>query len=260
MKSAISILIVSVLILISCKSQKEQPNTENNPKEKVENTNNEPKFSLEEIAGTYQIYYMHGLENLETVQPYITFQTSGNISGVNGCNSFFGRALPISNKSVFDKMGSTRMACDDQKGEVESVFMDLMSKITNIRGGGNNGIEFLIENKVVMKGMTVKLEGSYKINTFNERKVTSLGMVFNVAEYRINGNTGCNSFSSQIVQDGFKLEISETSATEMACDNFDSGLESEFLSILQVTNRYTINKGVYTFYENNKPVFTAVKE
>lgn len=247
------------LVLISCKSQKEQPKTEEPVKVKAKE--NVPKFNMMEIEGTYEVFFMQEMEQIEGEKPYITIQESGNISGINGCNTYYGRILQSSKEeSLFDKLGSTRMACEGIKADVERVFMNTMAEITDVRVAGENEIEFLINGLVVMKGKKVVLREQYKIQTFNGKDVNSVGMIFNVSELRMNGNTGCNSFSAQLIQDGFKLDISEISATELACEDFDSKLESEYLSQLQLVNRYKIIENIYSFYQGNKLIFTAIKE
>lgn len=259
MKPYLLLMLPVVFFMISCKSQKEQPKAEEPVKEVVEK--NEPKFNMTEVAGTYQIYFLEEMAQIEGDRPYITIQESGNVSGLNGCNNFFGRVLTNSKEqTLFDRLGSTRMACEGEKADIERAFMSTMAKIVNVRITGEDGIEFLADDMVVMKGTKVVLKEDFKIITINGDNVSKIGMTFNVSELRMDGNTGCNSFSCQMIQDGFKLDVSEISATELACENFNTKLESEFLSVIQTVNRYDVKENIYSFYEGNKVVFTAIKD
>ena len=257
-----NLLIISAitLLMVSCKSQKEEKKPEKKEGVTIKKEEKLDKFNLEEIEGTYQIYYMEEMPDINENKPYVILQKSGNVSGVNGCNTFYGRTLPSSEENVFDKLGSTRMACDGEKGDIERIFMKTMKRITNIRLLTEETIEFLAGDVSVMKGKRIKLQGDYRIISFKGKDIKSLGMTFNVDGIRYNGTTGCNTFSGQMEQLGFNSKFTELAATEMACENFDTKFESEFLSILQAINRFTFEENIYSFYEGDKVIFKAIKE
>src|SRR5690606_25014597 len=66
-------------------------------------------------------------------------------------------------------------------------------------------------------------------------------LVFTVADKRVSGNTGCNSFSGPLVVDGNKIDFNQPMAlTKMACRGEG---ETVFLETLKKVNTYSVSDG-----------------
>lgn len=68
------------------------------------------------------------------------------------------------------------------------------------------------------------------------------------------GNGGCNSISGQLDVDNNQIKFSNIIGTEMACDHLIQ--EQIFLQYLEKSNKYIIQGGQMTLYENNTKLMT----
>ena len=75
------------------------------------------------LANTsWQLKKLEGYEEVITQIPSLNF-TTDRLSGFNGCNRIFANYAVSHDGSIsFGQLGSTRMACRDQSGEVEQRF------------------------------------------------------------------------------------------------------------------------------------------
>ena len=68
------------------------------------------------------------------------------------------------------------------------------------------------------------------------------------------GNGGCNSISGQLKVDNNQIKFSNIIATEMACDHLTQ--EQIFIQYLEKSNKYVIQGGQITLFENNTKLMT----
>ena len=258
MRLNVLLFAVVLLILFSCKSRNVKHET---TIEEVKKENSKPTNSIvKEIVGAYEVYFHSEMGEIIGFNPMVNFEKLGKISGFNGCNRFFGQFLPNSGDKVFDKLGSTRMACQGEKQTMETLFMSSMRQITDIQLIDSSFVSFISGENVVMKARKVILSEGYRVISFKGKEVSEVGMKFDVIESEIIGSTGCNSFFGQLTQEGYSLKISNVGASEMVCQEFDTNLESEFLRRLPYINRYSSSENILTFYQIDKEVFKAIKE
>ena len=254
------VLVIPVLIvlLFSCKSKKEEAKTDLKNEEVVVKTEKliHPKFSLENILGDFIVSEMTDAE-LGMERPTLRIEANGNISGNNGCNTFFGRINPKSNNSI-DKLGSTRMACSGVQGDLERIFMGWLRKVDSI-ARVDNEIHFFSEGNSVIVARELTLDGDFQVISVGKIYSENKGMKFTISEGVISGNTGCNSFFGSVFQKGRDVKFMEIAATEKACKEFDSSLESIFLKGLTEVSYFIQKENKIEFYRGVDLLFTAKK-
>ena len=245
-------LFAILTFLIACNTPKNSVSETVEIKEKAIN----PKFDLEKISGDYVVSEMTNLQ-FSGIIPTIRIEPNGNISGNNGCNTYFGRINPSAANCV-DKLGSTRMACQGKASEVERAFMGLMREVDRIARYGNE-IQFLAEGKLILVAKELVLEGKFVVTSVGNEYVENRGISFTVHEGKIVGTTGCNSFFGEIEQKGRDVNFKGVGATEKACLEFDSAMESRFLKALSKTSYYLTNEDKIQFYLGIEQLFTVRK-
>lgn len=244
-----------VVLLFACNSQKNATNEKDTETTETV-TIVQSKFNLSEISGDFVLAEMVGWE-FGSEAPTLRIEENGNLSGNNGCNTYFGRINPKSENCV-DKLGSTRMACSGEQGETEKIFMEWMRKVDSIAPFGNE-IQFFAENTIVMVARELSLTGNFEVISVGKVYSENKGMKFQIAEGRISGSTGCNSFFGSVSQKGRDVSFTELGATEKACMDFDSSLESQFLKRMSEVSYFTQKGDKIQFYKGIDLLFTAKK-
>lgn len=255
MNKQITLFLALGILLFSCKLKKEkkaEPIKKIEPKEEVNSIKN---ISLDEIVGNYYITSLGQIPELNEVIPTVKIDETGKIVGNNGCNSFFGQ-LNLEDGNLINNLGSTRKACEGEKGDIERMMMATLKEVSNITAD-EQFIKFYSDDNIIMKGKKLSLEmGSWEVISI-EGKIHNLMPNFQIENNRLNGNTGCNSFFGMIQQDGFNLKILETGATEMACPEFDSTMESMFMQALGQVTQFKFEGGTVIFLSQEKELFRA---
>ncbi|MGB1039337.1 MAG: META domain-containing protein [Flavobacteriales bacterium] len=256
MNFKIIITLLFFSLLISCKSQKESADNKVEEKVIVEEVM-EPKFNIDEIRGYYEITLIRDIEFNE-ITPTIGFDGEGELSGYNGCNSYFGTLKPTE-QMVIGNVGSTRMACEGEKGDVERMLMEKLKSITNIEvSPGEGTVKLFSDEEVMIKGKEIKLEGSFMVTSI-QGKNNIEPIEFTVSEGSINGFTGCNTIGGELKQNGYSIDLSEVFITEKACEGFDMQKEANFMQLFSTSKKYKKEGDLYHFYQGNKIVLTAKK-
>ncbi len=85
---------------------------------------------------------------------------------------------------------------------------------------------------------------------FNQRQAI---LVINMAEQKVGGNSGCNSFGGEVVVEGDIATFSKVFSTKMYCDGVP---EHEFFQILQQPLKYTIEGDVLKFEKDGEVLLT----
>lgn len=125
MKKTFTLLVVTLLLLSSCKTKHNQQSTTESP---LKGT----KWILVEMMGKPITTSQDG-KNI-----YVYLDTKENrINGNSGCNGFGGNyELTDGNRIAFSKMMGTMMACADM--ETETQFLKLMQTVDNYNLNGNS--------------------------------------------------------------------------------------------------------------------------
>ncbi len=173
-----------------------------------------------------------------------------SVAGFTGCNRLNGRfELQKDNVIKFSPLAVTKMACLNT-GKMESDFLVALNKTSKwiIR---NQELYFYEEDKLLVKFASVdaalaKLEGNWELNYISGIRIAFDGLYpekkpfirFDLANSKINGNTGCNGFSSKYSIKGNTIKFAPGISTMMACPG--NG-EKAFTEMLKKVNGYSIS-------------------
>lgn len=125
MKKTFTLLVVTLLLLLSCKTKQNQQSTTESP---LKGT----KWILVEMMGKP----ISPSQDRKNIYVYLDANES-RINGYSGCNGFGGSyELQEGNRITFSKMMGTMMACADM--ETETQFLKLMQTVDNYTLNGNN--------------------------------------------------------------------------------------------------------------------------
>lgn len=201
-------------------------------------------IETEKLNGTWNAVAINGESITPSDQtPYLGIEEDGSIYGFNGCNRLMGS---IDMKSLakgeadFSKMGSTMMACPDNK--YEQSFMEAIRQAKKIEMKDDK-IYLLDENgKTVLEFAKRKFtaeifEGEWDVTSLRGESITPDDKTpfigFRVAEKQIYGFTGCNRITGTADFDLMATGVADFSkmgTTRMACA--DDKYETKFLGAL----------------------------
>jgi heat shock protein HslJ len=99
---------------------------------------------------------------------------------------------------------------------------------------------------------------SMKGNPVALSSMKDVTLVFAAAESKISGFGGCNSYFGNYTTDNGALNISGLGSTKMACD--DMGSESDYFSLLQKADKYTITQNVLSLYSSGSVILVFEKK
>lgn len=245
------ILIFCTTFVFGCKSKKEV---------KVEETIKQPIESVEiespisEYVGNYQVVMVGDFQEMNEVFPTLNIQKDGKVSGNNGCNSYFGK-FNLEEGQKFVNIGSTRMACDGEGGDVERA-MNAAFETGNLIERDDNGIVLMGDNLVVLKANRLTLQkGEWRLISLGTTRIKEPIVFFSITEGNLAGTTGCNSFTGTLSEEGYSIKFMDVSATEMDCEEFDTVSEVVFLRALEKVTRYQLKGNLATFFVGNQEAF-----
>lgn len=103
-------------------------------------------------AGTYIITALIENQIIETTLS-ISFDTiKQRVSGFSGCNRFFGN-YKIDHKTItFDKIGSTRMLCEENANQIEMEFLQSLEKTTTF-SFENNTLKLYTDKNLLIEAI-----------------------------------------------------------------------------------------------------------
>jgi len=116
--------------------------------------------------------------------------------------------------------------------------------------------------KVINTASNVQLNGSYTINTIQEKVYTPKGLVltFDALNKSVSATTECNNLFGSYTIDLYTLNFNPLASTKMYCEG-KMDAEQEIAEALESTGSYTIENGVLTLYSKNdrSQLLTATK-
>jgi heat shock protein HslJ len=176
-------------------------------------------------------------------------------TGHSGCNRMFGGMEVADGKLTIGPIGSTKMACLDADGDIESSFLSQLGRVNALRQNGEV-LELLDGQRVALKFIaaakeetSVKLEDKkWVLESIKGNAVEIKGeapfISFDTTKQSAGGNTGCNLFGGSYTVEGSKLTIKDTFSTMRACiEDNRMEVERNFLDALQGVNSYEIKDG-----------------
>ena len=188
------------------------------------------------------------------------------VSGNTGCNVLNGTIAVNDNAIKFSDIATTRMAC---RNSVETEFLSVLNRADNW-SIINNELMLKMGNSVLatLNGVSAeneKLNGNWELTYVSGPKIAFEGLypdkkphlIFNFANGIIQGNTGCNGFSSKFKLDGNKIKIEDGLQTMMYCEG---GGEDAFKNMMRKTDSYKIENGSLVFSFEGVPVMRFKKK
>ena len=79
-------------------------------------------------------------------------------------------------------------------------------------------------------------------------------IMFDSAEYRFNGNSGCNQMFGEYTCDQYMMNFSNVGSTRMMCDPEANEVESKMLNVMNNTDSFSVNDNKVTFYSKKQPI------
>ncbi len=250
MKLNFGLFVLVIFSLFGCKSKKET--------KVVEQVNvpvvMEEKTGIDLYAGSYLITELASFPEFNEVSPTINIKEDGKVSGNNGCNSYFGK-LDLDGELIFSNIGSTRMACSGEAGDVEKAVNAAFQEGT-VLDMDDKGFVLLSDNTILLKAKRLSLEiGEWQLVSLSGKSIQEPIVFFNIIKGNVAGTTGCNSFTGILQEEGFKITFKDISATEMDCKGFDTVQEVVFLRALEKVTRYRLEGSIARFYFGDKELF-----
>lgn len=218
------------------------------------------------LQGEWKIVEVDGqpiMAGSAQTSPFIGFNLAdGRIYGSSGCNRMMGTFTVNAMKPgslSFGPIGGTRMACPNMTVEqrilsaLQSVtsFKDVsvgrnglgLSRMALYNAQGNQVLLLQRDQNVQPISSLAGLAGEWTITAINKGAVGASQNVpfigFNLAEARIYGNAGCNSFNGSLNQEAgkpFSLNFGPIATTMMACA--DMTVERQVLDALNTVKSF----------------------
>lgn len=195
------------------------------------------------------------------IRAFITFNLDENrVNGNDGCNSFFGHVEFNKSKISFGGLGSTDMACPNNK--VWEYLPKLLNKIDRY-SVKDNTLKFYSGKKQILeyelKEVSDEIDNrKFILTSISENGVwksvsdTKANITFNTAENKVYGNDGCNTFSSNMTFNNSNISFSDFISTKIACDN--DRLDMAIYANLKNVNNFKISNGTLKFYKDSAPL------
>ena len=113
---------------------------------------------IPKLNGNWELDYVAGSpiafqELYPRKRPTINFDTISNlVSGSTSCNNFAGKLIVKGNKIDFTApLAVTKMACLDDKGNGENVFLEALKKVNNYTIGKDSTLNFIMGDIAIMR-------------------------------------------------------------------------------------------------------------
>ena len=106
-------------------------------------TTNSAIIEAQSLQNTWQLMRIDGEAISSAIDSTLSMDSEHKATGKLACNNFFGTVVLNDNHLKIDKMGSTRMFCEEQANEIEMIVSQVL----------NDGAEMqLTEDKLSLKG------------------------------------------------------------------------------------------------------------
>lgn len=230
------------------------------------------------LSGEWTITEVNGQKAVAEKEVFIGLDfKKKNVYGCAGCNRIIG-SFEIDSlkpgKLSFDKLGTTRMLCQDM--ETENAVMGALKEVAGYKGDTN--LISLTDKKgktvITMEKRTANtiesLEGEWLISSVKGTKIEDLGktektpfLAFDIKEKMVHGTGGCNIINGGFTQkDGqnASLQFSQMISTMMAGPGMD--VESKILPVLNEVRSFEVKDAqtVALLNDNGEEIITLTKK
>lgn len=197
------------------------------------------------VGGDWLIIEVLGKQATGQETPYLKFDTeSHNLYGSNGCNTLNAtyKNNPADSTLSFDNMITTMRACPGEDIS-EAAINGAVASTARYSWAHKDGRYYLYlkdsAGKVLMTLMRQSfdfLNGAWKVKSIEGVAVNNdeMQLVFDMAEMKLHGNTGCNVLNGSIVTDMAvqgSISFQNMATTRMTCP--DINLETTLLVALE---------------------------
>lgn len=199
-----------------------------------------------EISGEWAIMTVSGHEATGETSPYLLFDPkSGRVFGNNGCNTINGQydVNPADSTLSFSDILTTMRFCpesDNTETDI-NVAMNLTRRYTwTFTPELNYRLEFLDSGNNVLMSLQRQdfsfLNGTWRVTSIKGASEDNpdIVLVFDLAEQKLHGNTGCNILNGHISIDMGEhnsITLQDLMTTKMACP--DGASETALLVALE---------------------------
>ena len=175
------------------------------------------------------------------------------LTGSGGCNNFTGQFTFEKEKNLFSapNLVATMRLCVEKNEE--GLFFEKLSK-QSILSLDKDILKFTTDNYIVMEfekgeapknpSLNEKLTGTWQLKNIDGKTATEIfsnkykedylpTLIFNFDENKINGNAGCNNYSTSFAINNGVLIVSPIATTKMACPNLAG--EAQYIKNLSDT-------------------------
>jgi heat shock protein HslJ len=178
----------------------------------------------------------------------------GSAGGNAGCNSYFAGYVIDGQAITFDRIGSTMMACEDERMSVESAYLANLETVAAWASDGltltfsaANGSAILVYDALAAGSIV----GDWVVTTIAvgvDAVASSDTMNVITASFdasgQVSGFDGCNDYSASYEVDQDLISIGPLATTMMACADADtSSLAAAYAIALQGATRWQVTAG-----------------
>ncbi|HUH28905.1 META domain-containing protein [Gelidibacter sp.] len=258
MKIKIVTLALIALTVMSCNTGKKSNSNSDTLGTDAEMTTPESNNDLESIENTkWVITTLEGQDMSDREKNghiYFTLNSEDNsVHGFSGCNTFMGTyTLEEGNRISFSQLGSTRMACPDEKIN-ESQILSIFETADNFTISDGK----LALNKARRAPLAVFEKGEldnepivgkyWKLKTLEGQDIKmadnqerEIYFTLQSQGNRVTGFAGCNTVNGEFtLEEGNRIRFKGMMTTLKACPDVDVN-ESEFLKVFEIADNYTI--------------------
>jgi putative lipoprotein len=97
------------------------------------------------VGATWLVEDIEGRGVIDFLQSTLTFDTDEEVSGMGGCNNFFGSIEIDGNAIEFGPIGATRKACGEAIDDQEFRYFTALAKVRSFEF--NQGLLFLLNDQ-----------------------------------------------------------------------------------------------------------------
>ena len=202
-----------------------------------------------ELSGDWAIETVGGTKASGETPPYIRFDNANKrIYGNNGCNSINADYTinPETKQLHFGHIVTTMRYCAGEN--ISETQINMALNTTASYSWERNGSRYSItlyssEGNALMTLVHQEydfLNGTWAVERLGDKKVDNdeMKLVFDIAEMKVHGNTGCNILNGALVTDMLEadaISFQNMATTRRMCP--DIQLETELLVALEATSR-----------------------
>lgn len=195
---------------------------------------------------------------------YIQFEDSANRAfGSGPCNRFFSQFTNSGNKLKLSAIGSTRMACiDDKANQLEQQFFKALESVDSYKISGEN-LQLISNGKTVAsfvqhKSVPAELTGNWELFYITGPRITFEGLypdlrptlTFTAGETELSGFTSCNGMSAKYLGKKGSPLFKPGIMTMKACPGDG---EQTFLKAFHKVDDYKVGGDTLTFFYKKVP-------